>query len=171
MRRVSRPSRGIGTFLVLSVLFVFGFADSAGDHEPRSTTTGSVPRLDGSKASSSPTIKTHHQNHLAGAALGPNQRSTDALSNRGPIGIWQPFFDLAQFDFAENGRPNWNAGAAAGMSESLPSSFDGLRFNLTTWLSGTVEVVLPFGQDAAEVNDQGGLDEDFRVFGSVTMKF
>jgi hypothetical protein len=55
---------------------------------------------------------------------------------------------------------------------ALASAGGGVRFNVTEWLSGVVEVVVPFmGEVAAEELNQDGSGEDVRVFGSLATTF
>jgi len=178
----NRRSREAGTFLVLSVLFVSSFAERAGDHdERRSTITGSVSRLGGLPASNAFLKTGRHQRDFDGASLATDkqaaaQRPEDLAVGNPILDLDRSFSDFAQRDFSEveqhiwvggNYEPTWTNGAI----ETLPPSFDGARFNFTPSLSGLVEVVLPFGKEVAEQVNKGEFGNEFRVFGSLTMKF
>ena len=175
-------SRGAGTLLVLTVLLISGFADGTGDHEqPRSQVREAVPRFGKPGAASQAVSTSRLESGLGntGSAL-PQQdarRQSKDFPARDPklIGFEPPVSDFAERYSAEaehtwrgvNDQPSWTGGAI----ESLPSSFDGARFNLSTSLSGAVEVVLPFGEEEAEEMVDSEIGNDFRLFGSLTMKF
>lgn len=90
------------------------------------------------------------------------------------VDVGQPFLEAAQIDrFGDVGRI-WNRDAAPGEVErmSLASTGGGVRFNVTEWLSGGVEVAVPLkGEVAAEELNEDGSGDDFRVFGSLATTF
>ena len=173
-------NRAAWTFLVLSVLLFSSFADREGDREPRSTIRDSVPHFDepGPALNAVPKTSRHESGKpSSGAAQQDVRRRSKDLAAGSPklIGFEPPLWDLAQPDPAEvehtwsggDDQPSWTGGAIG----SLPSSFDGARFNLTRSLSGAVELILPFGGAVADEVSEGEFDDEFRVFGSLTTKF
>ncbi len=91
-----------------------------------------------------------------------------------PVDVGQPFLEAAQIDrFGDVGRI-WNRTAAPGEVDrmTLASAGGGVRFTVTEWLSGVVEVAVPFmGEVAAEELNEDGSGDDVRVFGSLATTF
>ena len=55
---------------------------------------------------------------------------------------------------------------------TLASAGGGVRFNVTEWLSGSLEVAVPLtGKVAADELNEDGSGDDVRVFGSLATTF
>lgn len=177
----NRRGRGAGIFLALILLLVSSFADRVGDHEPGSTLK-SARQLNGAEpshalAKTDPDQRNFAKTNSATEQSDAEPREKDpATAHPKLIGLEHPVSDFAQLDFTEVKPRTWHGGYdqstwTGGSIESLPPSSDGVRFDFTSSLSGGFEVVLPFGEEAAKDTIENEFDNDFRVFGSLTMKF
>ena len=174
-----RPVLALVSALLLSVLPVSRISESpAFHHEPQSAVTKSalgISKVAKPETASKALLKIHDQRDFAKVTVATDVEESSyplrwfddlLLGNPEFIAFGQVTADSTEVKLNEDFDPTVNNGAVSGDGPT-----DGMRLNLTSWLSVAVEVVLPLGQRGAEELNRDGLDNEFRVFGSLAMRF
>jgi hypothetical protein len=171
----NRLSFALGFGLLLSALPASGIRENPAFHQPRPT-VAALPPSKPHAASKTP-LEKDGQRNVAKITSRVEQESSNLPQRPAGLllepsefdGFGSAFEDPAQVDAIQDFDHAMRSGVVSSGIDVAQT--EGMRLNVTPWLSVSVDVALPLGQDRAEEISDNGWGTEFRVFSALAMRF
>ena len=171
----NRLSLALGFGLLLSVLPATGIRENPAFHQPRPT-VAALPPSKPDAASKAP-LTLHGQREVAKVTSKVEQENSNLSQRPGGLllepsefnGFGSAFADPAQVDAIQDFDRAIRSGVVSSAIDVAQT--EGVRLNVTPWLSVSVDLALPLGQDGADEMNEYGWGTEFRVFSALAMRF